>query len=449
MADIISDLRLVTLLPTENQTIYAFNVDNPKEFYTESFFAKMGTTWAFCVIPDRSTNEQDYYINILQSNNQTITVNAIIPDIVTHPEFRAGILNYYSTNLLDKYTYTISYQQIRVFATAVERVHFDIEYRYIEPIQVDHQLILIVNEFNGYYSYGVELPYDSKWKAIMIVEAGYIPGHMTVQRDIEEEPTELDDYEIVERTVDYNTKVSATPATEKYTPSTMKVGLFDNSTIDHSNSDGYLRIGIGTDTNKKITTILLYNKDKIEYDSLPIGTDEEHLLHAVLGTVDDYKATNIVYQTASTSKRVLSALEGYYGFDYILGYAQTVSGSTLSPTSFTNGIANINIRAFGFGCEKTPVNDASNGYYFLVIDKPNTDRWTYIKIMIFDGKNKIFTMIAYREYFEEIIEGQFIGQYIYKQDSKNGINDDVYLFLMDKFNSIPRLNNVSIGVYVY
>ena len=54
----ISDLRLVTLLPTSNQTIYAFNTNNPREFYTESFFARMGTTWAFCVVPDRTDTQQ-------------------------------------------------------------------------------------------------------------------------------------------------------------------------------------------------------------------------------------------------------------------------------------------------------------------------------------------------------------------------------------------------------
>ena len=48
----ISDLRLVTLLPTENQTIYAFNVNNINEYYTESFFAKMGTkmTWVVAFV---------------------------------------------------------------------------------------------------------------------------------------------------------------------------------------------------------------------------------------------------------------------------------------------------------------------------------------------------------------------------------------------------------------
>jgi len=446
----VSDLRLVTLLPTENQTIYAFNVDNPKEFYSESFFAKMGTTWAFCVVPDRINNEKDYYLNIVQSDNQVITVNTIIPDVVTLPEFRAGILNYYNSDLSNRYTYTITYQQIRVFATAISKTTLDVEYAYIEPIQVDHQLILIVNESNQYYSYGVNLPVGSKWKAIMIVEAGFKPGHMLVKREFDLDYTELSDGEIVERYVDFNTTVTATAAKERYTVGTMKVGLFDNSTTEYSNSDGYIKLGIGTDVNKRLSTILLYEEDKIEGDKIQFGSNEDSLLFAALGSKDEYKATDIIYKTATQSKRIMTAINGYYGYDYILGYAQVIPNSTINPNQYSNGLVTITIRAFGFCCKTAPVNDISECFYFLVIDKPEIDRWTYIKIMIFDGSKKIFSMIASKEYFEEINSGRFIGQYIYKQGSKNGINDSAYLFIKSKFESAREsLNKVNIGVYVY
>ena len=143
-----SDLRLVTLLPTENQTIYVFNVNNPNEYYTESFFAKMGTTWAFCVVPDRIDNLQDYYINIIQSDNQTITLNAIISDSAIGIELRSGILNYYNSNTLNRHTYTIGYQNIRIFSTSVLKEKLNIEYKHINPIQTDHQLLLIVDSSN-------------------------------------------------------------------------------------------------------------------------------------------------------------------------------------------------------------------------------------------------------------------------------------------------------------
>ena len=461
MADVISNLRLVTLLPTENQTIYAFNVNNPKEYYTESFFAKMGTTWAFCVVPDRTNNVNDYYINILQSNNQTIVLHAIIPDTATATEFRAGILNYYSTNSIDKYTYTISYQNIRIFATAVEKTRLDVQYKFINPIQSDHQLILIVNDSNSYYSYGVDLPVGSRWKAVIIAEAGYIPGNLIIENENIHEETvteqgttiiegkkELGPDEIYESYVDADTTVSAKPATEKYTLGTMKVGLFDTSTIDHSNSDGYIRIGVGTDTNKEVKTILLYNRNKVDGDGLQIGTDPNNLLYAALGSRDDYNATRLVFNTNSRKRYVITNILGYYGYDYILGYSEAISGSSLTPITYTNGTVNITIKAFGFCAKQAPVNDATVGYYFLIIDNPSDNKWTYIKFMMYDNDNKVFTINAYKDYFTAVEDDHFIGQLIFLQGSKNGINDDIYLFLKDKLESRDD-NRIKIGVYVY
>ena len=446
----ISDLRLVTLLPTENQTIYAFNVNNLNEYYTESFFAKMGTTWCFCVVPDRNANYEDCFITIIQSDNQTITVNTIIPDLAIKPELRAGILNYYSENLADKYNYTIGYQDIRVFTTAVEKSSLEVEYKYIEPIQVDHQLILIVDNANTTYSFGVNLAVGSRFKAVLIAEAGYSFGDLIV--DIEgtarEEGEEIEPLPHGEIYVDYvrnNTKITATPASELFTRANMKVDLFDNSTTDHSNSDGYIDLGIGTEVKKETQTVLLYTKNKIDGECVQIGTDPIGLLYAAVGDIDNPKASRLIYRTDTQRKFLLKSIEGYYGYDYILGYSQAMKGSNLDPKTFNTNIASFTINGFGFCAEHSPVNDATEGYWFLIIENPGSDRWTYIKFVLLKEGVKVFTMYAYREYFEEITKGNFAGQLMYKQGSRDGINDSAYLFLQDAF---VNKSIVSAGVYI-
>ena len=136
MAEIYGD-RLITLLQTKNQTIYVFNADDPREFYTESFFAGYGSRWVFAVVPHRNDSKNDLYtINIIQTDHQTITVHAIIPEKSSSSiELRAGILNYYSTNLADRYVYTIGYQDIKVFATIASNYTENDTFYLFEKIQ--------------------------------------------------------------------------------------------------------------------------------------------------------------------------------------------------------------------------------------------------------------------------------------------------------------------------
>ena len=441
----ISDLRLVTLLPTENQTIYAFNVNNLNEYYTESFFAKMGTTWCFCVVPDRNANKEDCFVNIIQSDNQTIIVNTIIPELAIKPELRAGILNYYSENLSNRYTYTIGYQDIRIFTTAIEKNTLEVDYKYIDPIQIDHQLILIVDYTNTTYSYGVSLPVGSHFKAVLIAEAGYSDGEMTVLREYYEEPEILPSGQIYSSYVSENLVISATDAKEIYKTATMKVDLFDTSTTSYSNSDGYIDIGIGTEVSKVIQTILLYTKNKIDGEAVQIGTNPFNMLYAPIGDISNPKASRLIYKTDNQRKAVLKSIEGYYGYDYILGYTEAMKTTSLDPNNFDNNIINFTIKGFGFCAKDAPVNDATIGYWFLIIDNPESDNWTYIKFMMFDGTKKVFTMYAYREYFEEITKGDFAGQLIYIQQSRDGINDSAYLFLKQSQIDLER---VYVGVYV-
>ena len=445
--NVISDLRLVTLLPTDNQTIYAFNTNNPNEYYTTSFFAKIGTTWAFCVVPDRTDNIKDCYVNIVQSDNQTIILNAVISDSLMESELRSGILNYYNSNILDRYTYTIGYQNIRIFVTSVLKEKLNTEYKTITPIQTEHQLILIVDSSDKAYSYGIDLPINSSWKAVLIAEPGYIPGNILIYNDDDEEsePEELPAGEIPIGFIDHNISISATPAIEIYEQAVMKPWLFDNSTIDHSNSDGHLDIAVGTETRKELQTILLYTKNKIDGPSVQIGIDQNNLLYAPTGTSEHSKASRIIYKTASQSRYLLKSIPGYYNFEYILGYSAAIRDSSFTPTEFETEYTRINIKGFAFCSETSPVNDLTVGHWVLIIDRPTTPEWTYIKIMMFDNGRKLFSMIAYKNHFIEVTEGKFVGELMYIQGSKSGINDDAYLFVKDKF---LNEETIDIGIYI-
>ena len=119
--------------------------------------------------------------------------------------------------------------------------------------------------------------------------------------------------------------------------------------------------------------------------------------------------------------------------------------TSLDPNNFNNNIINFTIKGFGFCAKDAPVNDATKGYWFLIIDNPGSDNWSYIKFMMFNGIKKEFSMYAYREYFKEITKGNFVGQLVYTQESRDGINDTAYLFLKQSYTDLEK---VSVGVYV-
>ena len=51
-----------------------------------------------------------------------------------------------------------------------------------------------------------------------------------------------------------------------------------------------------------------------------------------------------------------------------------------------------------------------------------SDAVQYIKLMMFNGTKKEFSMYAYIEYFKEITKGNIAGQLVYTQESRDGIN---------------------------
>lgn len=197
---------LITLLQKENQTIIAYELNDKGEYtgvsHTESFFAKANSKWKFTVIPDKF--HDDYWIHIIQSDHQTITVrdNAKFHDyragvLVSYPDddkltsIQAGDLDsgiYPETNYdvareepHDRYKYLVVNQNCRIFATLARDLYNETDYHKVTIKQVKHQTIIFTYRNKKYYTdtivennedYSVEVVPDPGYTATSLIING-------------------------------------------------------------------------------------------------------------------------------------------------------------------------------------------------------------------------------------------------------------------------------------
>lgn len=197
---------LITLLQKENQTIIAYELNDKGEYtgvsHTESFFAKANSKWKFTVIPDKF--HDDYWIHIIQSDHQTITVR----DNARFHDYRAGVLVSYpdddkltgiqtgdldsgiypETNYdvareepHDRYKYLVVNQNCRIFATLARDLYNETDYHKVTIKQVKHQTIIFTYRNKKYYSdtivennedYSVEVVPDPGYTATSLIING-------------------------------------------------------------------------------------------------------------------------------------------------------------------------------------------------------------------------------------------------------------------------------------
>ena len=197
---------LITLLQKENQTIIAYELNDKGEYtgvsHTKSFFAKANSKWKFTVIPDKF--HDDYWIHIIQSDHQTITVrdNARFHDyragvLVSYPDddkltgIQAGDLDsgiYPETNYdvavedpHDRYKYLVVNQNCRIFATLARDLYNETDYHTVTIKQVKHQTIIFTYRNKKYYidtivedneDYTVEVVPDPGYAATSLIING-------------------------------------------------------------------------------------------------------------------------------------------------------------------------------------------------------------------------------------------------------------------------------------
>ena len=195
---------LITLLQKENQTIIAYELNDKGEYtgvsHTESFFAKANSRWKFTVIPDKF--HEDYWIHIIQSDHQTITVrdNARFHDyragiLVSYPDddkltgIQAGELDsgiYPETNYdiageepHDRYKYLVVNQNCRIFATLARDLYNETDYHKVIIKQVSHQTIVFTYRNKKYYTDTI-VENNEDYTVEVIPDTGYTSASLII-----------------------------------------------------------------------------------------------------------------------------------------------------------------------------------------------------------------------------------------------------------------------------
>lgn len=284
----------ITILQKPHQTIYAYEIDKDGNYtgtvYKESFFAKKGSIWRYAVVPDR---EQDtkYWINILQSDNQLITVRT---DKSNRHVWRAGVLvaypdddklkDMYPEMLSDsdnRYEYIVVNQNCRIFATLAYDIYNDKDFHIVRIIRNPHEYIYVT--INGITYSDTEFMVEDGVTAniTLVTNDGYIPATITINGVDQKTSTKS-------ITINSETTISATMAIPIGDTFILTPGLFisDNSVynmhigqIDFAQTDDFNSIkkihkygyNDSNNTDNEISIGTLYGEDSNGASSVMSG----------------------------------------------------------------------------------------------------------------------------------------------------------------------------------
>lgn len=298
----------ITILQKPHQTIYAYEVDKNGNYtgtvYTESFFAKKGSIWRYAVVPDR---EQDtkYWINILQSDNQLITVRT---DKSNRHVWRAGVLvaypdddklkDMYPEMLSDsdnRYEYIVVNQNCRIFATLAYDIYNDKDFHIVRIIRNPHEYIYVT--INGITYSDTEFMVEDGVTAniTVVTNDGYVPATITINGVDQKSTTKS-------ITINSETTISATMAIPIGDEFVLTPGLFISGNSVYNMHIGQIDFAQTDDSN--------FIKKKYKYgytDSNNIDTDIS--IDSLYG-----ENSNGISSVISGVKYVISGLNESFGF---------------------------------------------------------------------------------------------------------------------------------------
>ena len=260
---------LITLLQKDNQTIIAYELDDEGNYtgveHTTSFFAKAKSKWKFAVIPDKY--HDDYWIYIIQSDNQTIKVR----DNSSYHDYRAGVLVSYpeddkltliqagdmdnsiypetqydiiTEDPRDRYKYLVVNQNCRIFATLATDLYNEVDYHVIVINQVKHQTIVVTYRNKKYYNDTI-VQDNEDYTVELIADEGYTAKSLIINDKT------VNSLKYTGKTTE-NLTISALPVETKSSYLALTFKEFDSSIERMNNSDGKLIVGrlnaITTDT---------------------------------------------------------------------------------------------------------------------------------------------------------------------------------------------------------
>lgn len=345
---------LITLLQKENQTIIAYELNDKGEYtgvsHTKSFFAKANSKWKFTVIPDKF--HDDYWIHIIQSDHQTITVrdNARFHDyragvLVSYPDddkltgIQAGDLDsgiYPETNYdvareepHDRYKYLVVNQNCRIFATLARDLYNETDYHTVTIKQIKHQTIIFTYRNKKYYTdtivennedYSVEVVPDPGYTAASLIINGKTINSLKHTGKATEDLT-----------------ITAAQTRTNYLEFIFKE--FDANVERFNNSDGKLLVG----TLQDVTTIINPDKTTCEITIIQSANQTIHVYTPKKSGGTDHTST-FTCPVGTTYEAEIIAENGYVAGILNIGESGTFNSDiTINATDATVVTATVTI----------------------------------------------------------------------------------------------------------
>lgn len=449
---------LITLLQKENQTIIAYEVDEQGNYtgveHTKSFFAKANSRWKFTVIPDKF--HEDYWIHIIQSDHQTITVK----DNAKYHDYRAGILVSYpdddkltsiqagdlessiypETNYdvgvedpHDRYKYLVVNQNCRIFATLARDLYNDTDYHTVIIKQTNHQTIIFTYRNKKYYGDTI-VENNEDYTVEVIPDDGYVSTSLIINgKTINNLKT--------------NGKVTTDltiTAIEAYVDSNYLEFTFKefNSNIDRlNNSDGKITIGRlhneNANNSTRLNCIYQYKQNKIRNTPL-LFHNGNNLYVSTL-----FDKNNLIYKGSTNNPKITSnnyiqpEILKYYGFDYLYGYFEELQDSSVTnkTISIKNSNNQLTLRILGFNIFKlSNKSNKKSARWIIGFNDNNNITINSISLYILNSNNSnevIGNIINFK--YLNTINGNTNDTNKVKLYYSNSINDELdisYLYLL-------------------
>lgn len=475
------DKFLITILQKPHQTIVAYGItinENGEkvysgESYTQSFFAEHGSIWRFSVIPDKKFG--DYYLNILQSDHQLITVRAM----TGYHDYRAGVLvSYPHDDRLtsypefddDKYEYTVSHQNCRVFATLPIDSGKNGTIHRVQIIQVPHHSITLVDEDGVAYTSNAFLRTGIKYTITSTPDKGYNPANIVIN-SVDQKRT------VVNGTLNNDIIVTAINSSMASTEIKMTPQVFDISRLSKRNHDSIAKFAEGPYSSKlKPLDVYLYQKIKPYNYTTKLGYKEDLTTHQLVNSAkiekddelpDNYRfklSTDISYESSET-RYIENMIHTWYGLEYFVGYMRELTNSELDTNlaPIQNGIPgdHAKIRVLGYSLKdndptdkKVDIDRFTLGKWIIGLEHITTkgnnilDIIPDLKLAFYSDDNKLIK--AEMGGFKYVQSFSFNNQNknhmvaVFTKDANKGPVDPMYIYMMQHIN---RILNLRIGVY--
>jgi len=471
-------LFLMTILQSDNQKIIAYGITKNDqgqwvysgESYTDSFFAYRGSKWRFAVVPNKDIG--DYYLNIIQSDHQTITVRAM----TGYHDYRAGVLvsyphddklSPYPENDNDKYEYTVNAQNCRIFSTlAFDNEDLGSINHRLEIRHVPYLNITVTDMYGRIYTKSCYMREGMVYTAkVTSADPHYLPSRVIINGVVQPGNQAQD-------VLNTDTVISALPAVPLSTYIKFTPQVFDTSIMSRRQFDDIVHMGVG-DTKESLTPLDIYNykKDRINNTYSELGSDKVKTEDLHVSRVSGNKTGNPRFPFIFSPTKEYSVGETYavepriyhwYDKEYHAGWMVEMQNQISSRNIRiwgTDDFAILRFFTYSFDADsnsedgKLDVTESTVGRWMLgfdqLTDKGNelADIVNELAVYFYDDAyHKIIGAVKNFNYYNTffITNPDKTDTTIYARKTLNGPTDSMYINLLQHINK-PMV--VRIGLY--